>query len=78
MEAGKVKLGPRNRDRDLYFVGDGLVDEVGAIGRDLSILAHCNHTIESHGSYSFFAGEGLFSMSQDRLYIMPNMSPQKH
>ena len=56
MEAGRAKLEHRNRDRDLYFVGDGDVDAVDAIGRDLAILAHCNHTIESHGSYSFFAG----------------------
>jgi len=56
MESGRVKLEPRNRDRDLYFVGDGNVDKTDAIGRDLAILASCNHTIESHGSYSFFAG----------------------
>lgn len=57
MEAGKAKLEHRNRDRDLYFVGNGLVEEVDSIGRDLSILAHCNHTIESHGSYSYFGGK---------------------
>ena len=59
MEMGRVKFEPRNRDRDLYFVGDGTVDNVDAIGRDLAIMARCNHTIESHGSYSFFAGKIL-------------------
>ena len=69
MEMGRVKFEPRNRDRDLYFVGDGTVDNVDAIGRDLAIMARCNHTIESHGSYSFFAGRILGALILGRWYL---------
>jgi hypothetical protein len=35
MELGRSKLGPRNREGDLYFVGDGAIADVDSIGRDL-------------------------------------------
>jgi hypothetical protein len=57
MAAGRQRLANRNKERDLYFAGNGLVDDVDGIGRDLALLALCNHTIESHGSFSFFAGK---------------------
>lgn len=59
MESGRLKLTNRNKEQDLYFVGKGQVDDVEAIGVDLALLAICNHTIESHGSFSFFAGSIL-------------------
>ncbi len=42
--------------RDLYFAGDGRVDSKDGVGTDLAVLSLCNHTILSHGSFSYFAG----------------------
>ena len=52
---GKDKLSYRVKERDLYFGGSVLPDVKDAIGLDFALLASCNHTIESHGSFSFFA-----------------------
>lgn len=46
MEWGRQKLGLRNRRRDLYMAGEGIVDKEEAIGADLALLARCNHTIQ--------------------------------
>ena len=56
LQWGKDKLSYRVKDRDLYFAGSGLPDLKDAIGQDFALLASCNHTIESHGSFSYFAG----------------------
>ena len=53
---GKEKLLNRVKERDLYFGGSGLPDSTDSIGVDFALLANCNHTIESHGSFSYFAG----------------------
>ena len=53
---GKDKLLYRVNERDLYIGGSGLPDLSEAIGQDFALLANCNHTIESHGSFSYFAG----------------------
>ena len=53
---GKDKLFYRVKERDLYFGGSGLPDVEDSIGKDFALLASCNHTIESHGSFSYFAG----------------------
>jgi len=66
MEFGRSKLENRVKEKDIYFVGNGLVDDIDGIGRDLALLANCNHTIESHGSYSFFAGK------QTKYFLIPN------
>ena len=52
----KEKLLNRVKERDLYFGGSGLPDSTDSIGVDFALLANCNHTIESHGSFSYFAG----------------------
>ena len=56
LQWGKDKLLYRVKERDLYFAGSGLPDLNDAIGQDFALLASCNHTIESHGSFSYFAG----------------------
>ena len=53
---GKDKLLYRVKERDLYFGGSGLPDVNDSIGKDFALLASCNHTVESHGSFSYFAG----------------------
>ena len=56
MTWGREKFKHRIREQDLYFGGDGDVDQTKSIGQDFALLAACNHTIESHGSFSYFAG----------------------
>ena len=56
MQWGKHKLLPQARDGDLYLGGEGSPNENESIGNDFALLANCNHTIESHGSFSYFAG----------------------
>ncbi|XP_053546801.1 galactoside alpha-(1,2)-fucosyltransferase 2 [Bombina bombina] len=38
---------------DVHFAGDG---KEGSPGRDFALLAHCNHTIMTVGTYGFWAG----------------------
>ena len=56
MAWGKKSLKYRVPTRDLYFGGDGDVDRTKSVGQDFALLASCNHTIESHGTFSYFAG----------------------
>jgi len=49
MEWGKKNL---KKCKDLFFVGEG--DEASA-GRDLAVLAACDHSIISWGSFSMWA-----------------------
>ena len=56
LQWGKDKILNRVKERDLYFGGSGLPNMKDGIGQDFALLAHCNHTIESHGSFSYFAG----------------------
>jgi len=39
---------------DLYMVSEGLEDSDDSVGHDLAVLAACNHTIVSYGSFSFW------------------------
>ena len=52
----KNKLLPQGKDGDLYVGGEGLPNDNESIGNDFALLANCNHTIESHGSFSYLAG----------------------
>ena len=54
MEWGKSKF--QHRVKDLYFDAGGDPENQDMIGLDFALLANCNHTIESHGSFSYFAG----------------------
>lgn len=56
MQWGRDKLGSRDKKGDIFFAGDGDVDDPDVIGNDLCLLAQCNHTVTSHGSFSYFAG----------------------
>lgn len=65
MEWGRKELLPRVKTGDMYLAGD-LTQEptsnnqaiamLESAGRDLSLLAACNHTILSYGTYTFWAG----------------------
>ena len=41
---------------DTYWGGSTVPDLDDNIGNDFALLASCNHTIESHGTFSYFAG----------------------
>ena len=56
MQWGKSNLLPQAKEGDLYLGGEGLPNENESIGNDFALLANCNHTIESHSSFSYFAG----------------------
>ena len=43
---GRAQLGRKGEEGDLYFVGNGDGVDPDAIGRDLALLAACNHTIQ--------------------------------
>eukprot|EP00096_Caligus_rogercresseyi_P007243 TRINITY_DN2504_c0_g1_i1.p1 TRINITY_DN2504_c0_g1~~TRINITY_DN2504_c0_g1_i1.p1 ORF type:complete len:419 (+),score=24.23 TRINITY_DN2504_c0_g1_i1:52-1308(+) len=54
---GKENLGPRTKkSKDLFFLGEGLGSKEDSIGHDLAVLKSCNHTIQSHGTFSYWAG----------------------
>ena len=52
---GEKKELPQKKaaSKNLFFIGDP-TDLKGQY--DLAILANCNHTIQSYGSYTYFAG----------------------
>ena len=56
MQWGKSKLLPQAKEGDLYIGGEGLPHKNESIGNDLALFANCNHTIESHSTFSYFAG----------------------
>lgn len=52
MKWGRKAL--KNR-KNLFFLGCGDGNKVDCIGKDLALLASCNHTITTHGTYSHWA-----------------------
>ena len=51
---GKERIATKKAgSKNLFFIGDP-TDVKGQY--DLAILANCNHTIQSQGSYTYFAG----------------------
>ncbi|XP_059085006.1 galactoside 2-alpha-L-fucosyltransferase SEC1-like isoform X4 [Tigriopus californicus] len=53
MEWGRKHI--KNKHKDLYFLGKGDTNSPDAIGYDLALLASCNHTIITWGSFSMWA-----------------------
>ena len=51
MEWGMKKLG---NEENIFFVGSGDGEDELSIGVDLAIMANCNHTIVSRGTYSLW------------------------
>ncbi|TRY72359.1 hypothetical protein TCAL_01004 [Tigriopus californicus] len=57
MEWGKRKISKLKAFKDIvYFVGNNNGTDPDAIGNDLGVLVSCNHTIQSHGTFSDMAG----------------------
>ena len=53
MKWGRRKL--KDKIKNMFFVGCGDGDSSDCIGKDLALLANCNHTITTHGSFSHWA-----------------------
>lgn len=55
----------RKEAKDLFFVGCGDGADADCVGKDFAVLAACNHTITSHGSFghwaSYFAGGEIYT-----------------
>lgn len=77
----KDRIGTKNKDKDLYFASEGDINSDESIGKDFALLASCNHTIQSHGSFSYFAGvfSGGISVTPDHFeeFRKPSMRPFK-
>jgi hypothetical protein len=41
----------------LYLASEGLGGDEASVGEDFATLVACNHTIQSYGSFSYFAGQ---------------------
>ena len=52
MKWGRRKL---KNIKNIFFVGCGDGNDPDCIGKDLAVLANCNHTITTHGSFSHWA-----------------------
>ena len=52
-----MKWGRRNLKsiKNIFFLGCGDGDAVDCVGKDLAVLAACNHTIVTHGSFGHWA-----------------------
>ncbi len=66
MEWGRQNLKTMADDSgDMFFSGCGDGDDPDCIGKDFSVLSHCNHTITTHGSFghwaSYFAGGEVYT-----------------
>ena len=55
MKWGRRKLSKVPHSKNLFFIGFGDFDEVECIGKDMALLANCNHTITTHGSFGHWA-----------------------
>ena len=53
IEWAKDNLLTKAGGKELHIIGD-TSDELGKL--DLAILSKCNHTIQSYGSFTYFAG----------------------
>lgn len=53
LQWGRDKIGSKKIGKNVFFIGEEQEDK-GPY--DLALLASCNHTILSHGSFTYFAG----------------------
>ena len=53
MEWGRQTIGSKKGGKGIFFIGEE--SEVKS-PYDLALLANCNHTIQSYGSFTFYAG----------------------
>ena len=53
------------QEKNLFMVGCGNGEDVACVGKDFALLAACNHTITSRGSYgqwsTYFAGGEIYT-----------------
>ncbi|XP_002942536.3 galactoside 2-alpha-L-fucosyltransferase 2 [Xenopus tropicalis] len=61
-----------NSTGDVHFTGDG---KEGSPIRDFSLLAHCNHTIMSIGTFGFWAG---YLVGGETVYLANFSLPESH
>ncbi len=54
MEWGRANL-RKGGQNDLYFVGGGDPDSSDSVGYDLAVLASCNHSVVTWGSFSMWS-----------------------
>ena len=50
---GKFNIGNKKGGKNVFFIGEES-EEMAPF--DLALLANCNHTIQSYGSYTYYAG----------------------
>ena len=50
---GRVHIGTKKSGKNVFFIGEESEDMAPY---DLALLANCNHTIQSYGTFSYFAG----------------------
>ena len=53
LEWGRINIGAKQGGKNVFFIGE---EEESKGPLDLALLANCNHTIQSYGSFSYYAG----------------------
>ena len=53
LEWGRINIGAKQGGKNVFFIGE---EEESKGPLDLALLANCNHTIQSYGSFTYHAG----------------------
>jgi hypothetical protein len=53
LEWGRINIGAKKGGKNVFFIGE---EEESKGPYDLALLANCNHTIQSYGSFTYYAG----------------------
>ena len=53
LEWGRINIGTKKMAKNVFFIGEETEDKSPY---DFALLANCNHTIQSYGSFTYFAG----------------------
>jgi len=65
MKWGRQKLSKLPHSKNLFFIGCGEFNDINCIAKDLALLANCNHTITTHGTFgnsaAFLAGGEIYT-----------------